>query len=178
MVCDPELWTPLILGLGLLLSACPQSRSEPESISKVPLNPPVSGSLVLVARLIELPGDFPPNDHYDYAYILKYRVEKVFGGDYDGDFLLVGHYNPRQARQGMQGRFGDKVGGNLRDFRAGDLHYLVLNPLAEVYAEAIEDEYYLESLPRYWASWADLYIPPAGEADIIPATVGTPPRGR
>ncbi|MBD3242540.1 MAG: hypothetical protein GF331_18265, partial [Chitinivibrionales bacterium] len=30
-------------------------------------------TLKVVARLIEIPGTFPPNDLYNYVYIMKYR---------------------------------------------------------------------------------------------------------
>jgi len=31
-------------------------------------------TLVILARLTEIPGAFPPNDLYNYVYIMKYRV--------------------------------------------------------------------------------------------------------
>ena len=37
-------------------------------------------TLIIIARLVEIPGKFPPNDLYNYVFIMKYRVVKVFSG--------------------------------------------------------------------------------------------------
>jgi len=34
-------------------------------------------TLIIIARLVEIPGKFPPNDLYNYVFIMKYRVVKV-----------------------------------------------------------------------------------------------------
>lgn len=168
----------VVLGLfpSGFLTGCRQNQLERESITRIPNNPPVPGTLVVVARLAEAPGNFPDNDHYDYAYILKYRLEFVYRGDYQDEFLLVGHYNPRIPRKALRGAITEKAGGNVIDYQVGDLHYLVLNPLQQVYEDAVEDEFYLENRPRFWASWADLYIPPADNGTtVLPATSDSQP---
>ena len=45
----------------------------------------------VTAELLEIPGTFPPNDLYDYTYILKYRVLRVHRGNVPTPELLVGH---------------------------------------------------------------------------------------
>src|SRR5660397_222779 len=47
------------------------SPAKPGSIPQ-----PLPDSLVITARLIEIPGKFAPNDLYNYVYIMKYRVVK------------------------------------------------------------------------------------------------------
>lgn len=144
----------LILVLGFF--ACKKTGSDKDvSTTKIPDSPPVEGSLVVVAKLMEIPTDFPPNELYNYCYIMKYQVEKVLSGTYSGTELLVGHYNPRFSRDAISDDQKGNVGGNLKKFSVGDKHYLVLNELDKVWSGAIEDEYYKDSSQRYWASWVN-----------------------
>lgn len=122
---------------------------------KTPDKPPVDGKLVLVAELIDIPGQFPANELYNYAYIMKYKVLKVVQGSYGDAEILVGHYNPRIARNDIKDDQDSKVGGNLTSFQKGDVHYLVLNPLDGEWTGAVEDEYFNDKRPRWWALWAD-----------------------
>jgi len=82
-------------------------------------------------------------------------VVKVIQGDYSGEDILVGHYNPRFARAEIHDDQDSLVGGNVKYFRAGDRHYLVLSKLDNVWKGAKEDEYFKDTRPRYWARWAD-----------------------
>ena len=47
-------------------------------------------TLVVTARIVEIPGKFAPNDLYNYVYIMKYRILKVEKGTYTEKEMLVG----------------------------------------------------------------------------------------
>ena len=49
-------------------------------------------TLVVIATVDEIPGDFPPNDLYNYVYIMKYKILKVEKGTYD-NWTLFGSNN-------------------------------------------------------------------------------------
>jgi hypothetical protein len=117
--------------------------------------PPVDGPLVVTAVLEEIPGEFPANDIYNYAFIMKYRVEQVHKGSYADPDILVGHYNPRIPRKDIKDDQDAKVGGDVKGFQVGDRHYLVLSPLEGQWTGALEDDYYKDKRPRHWALWAD-----------------------
>ncbi|MEO6094539.1 MAG: hypothetical protein ABIW76_02295 [Fibrobacteria bacterium] len=110
----------------------------------------------MTARITGIPGVFPANELYNYAYVMKYRVLKVIQGAYGDTDILVGHYNPRLSRAGILDERDAKVGGNVKSFAVGDVHYLVLSPLDGIYTGAVEDGYYRENRTRYWALWADM----------------------
>lgn len=144
----------------LSLSACKEKgdtgSAKPASRAlSVPAKPPVEGSLVLTAELDEIAGQFPANDLYNYAYVMKYKVIKVLQGTYADSVILVAHYNPKMARDEIKDEQDTKVGGGLKSFQAGDAHYLVLDPLDGVWTGAVEDDYFKEKRPRYWGLWVD-----------------------
>ena len=120
-----------------------------------PAKPPVEGKLVITAELADIPGQFPANELYNYAYVMKYKVVRVIQGSYGEPEILVGHYNPRIARAEIKDEQDAKVGGNVASFQKGDVHYLVLNPLDGEWTGAVEDEYFNDKRPRWWALWAD-----------------------
>jgi len=107
--------------------------------------------------VVEIPGPFPPNDLYDYAYVLKYRVLKVHRGKVDGDEILVAHYNPLKPRSSAQDQFSGRIGGGLVRFRAGDKHRMALEaPVDQHYLGGIIDKYFEQNGVRYWAVWTNL----------------------
>jgi hypothetical protein len=121
----------------------------------VPATQPVEGELVMTAELAEISGPFPANDLYNYSYVMKYKVIKIIKGAYADADILVGHYNPRIARAEIKDDQDSKVGGNVKSFQVGDIHYLVLSPMDAVWTGAVEDDYFKEKRARYWAFWAD-----------------------
>jgi hypothetical protein len=133
----------------ILLAACDKHA---ENAAKSP-SLPATGGLAVEARLEEMPGPFPANDLYDYVFIMKYRVLKVLRGRYDDSIILVGHYNPRMARSEIQGAMDSLVDGDLTSFVVGDVHRLVLTGLDSVWTQAVEDGYYRDTRPRYFARW-------------------------
>jgi hypothetical protein len=111
--------------------------------------------MVVTAKLVEIPSKFPPDDLYDYAYVMKYQV---VGGPTDGQTLLVAHYKPRQARSKIKDKMKGSVGGKLRSFSVGDVHKLKLVPdIKKIWAGALVDEFAAadRKTPRYWCLEVD-----------------------
>ena len=115
-------------------------------------------TLKVVGRVIEIPGTFPPNDLYNYVYVMKYRVMKVLNGSYDEKEILVGHYNPLIPRQKIKDKMDEYVEGDVEKFEEGNKHELVLiNPIDKVWKEALEDEYFdIDMSEKYYAVRADV----------------------
>ena len=110
-----------------------------------------AGNLTVEGKLSEIPGKMPPNDLYNYVYVLKYKVSKVVDGKFEGKEILVGVYNPLIARGQVKDKMADKAKGDIRSFKAGDTHTLKLIDLEGNYDGAVEDEYFDEESPRYLA---------------------------
>lgn len=136
-------------------SAPAASGSGPAASAESPSPPPVAGDLVITATLKDISGPFPANDIYNYAFVMKYEVGTVHQGSFADKEILVGHYNPRMAREEVKDDQDAKVGGNLKSFQVGDSHYLVLSPLDGQWTGEVEDDYYKEKSPRWWALWTD-----------------------
>lgn len=113
--------------------------------------PPVE----VTAKLVEIPSKMPPDDLYDYAYVMRYQVQ---GGPLDKQFVLVAHYKPLQPRSKIKDKMKDRVGGKLRSFTQGDVHKLKLSPdLKTIWKGALVDEYSAtdRKSTRYWCLQAD-----------------------
>jgi hypothetical protein len=149
----------LALAASLPFTGCKEKNASAASSGgasglKTPARPPVEGKLVLVAELTDIAGQFPANELYNYAYVMKYKVIQVVQGTYGDPEILVGHYNPRIAREEIKDEQDAKVGGDVTSFQKGDTHYLVLNPLDAEWTGGVEDEYFNDKRPRWWALWA------------------------
>ncbi|MEA2699620.1 MAG: hypothetical protein QOI66_3891 [Myxococcales bacterium] len=108
--------------------------------------------IVVTAKLVEIPTKFPPDDLYDYAFVMKYVV---VGGPMDKQTILVAHYKPRQPRSKIKEKH---TGGKLRTFNQGDIHKLKLTAdLKKVWKGALIDEYAAtdHKSVRYWCLEAD-----------------------
>ncbi|MEP6533733.1 MAG: hypothetical protein ABJF23_00330 [Bryobacteraceae bacterium] len=114
------------------------------------------GSVEVTAQLVEVPGAFPPNDLYNYAYIMKYRVLKVHRGSVPLGEILVAHYNPLKPRDAVQDDVSGKVGGHVSAFHAGDIHRMALDPsVDQSWMGGVVDKYFNEKGVRYWAVWTN-----------------------
>jgi hypothetical protein len=114
-------------------------------------------TLVIDARLVEIPGTFAPNDLYNYVYVMKYRVLSVKKGEYEGKEILVGHYNPLIPRQQVDDKMDEYVDGDVEKFEVGGKHTLTLiAPISTVWNDAIEDEYFDSDLTKYYALKAEI----------------------
>ncbi|MGB8295869.1 MAG: hypothetical protein WCG85_10620 [Polyangia bacterium] len=110
----------------------------------------------VTARLVNIPGKFPADDLYDYAYVMQYRVE---GGPMDKQTILVAHYKPRRSRADIDDNMKKVVGGSLRRFDVGALHRLTLTAsMREVWKGAVVDEFFDadRKSKRYFCLKADL----------------------
>jgi hypothetical protein len=116
---------------------------------------PDSAPVQVTAKLVEIPSKFPPDDLYDYAYVMRYQVT---GGPLDGQSILVAHYKPRQPRSKIKDKMKPFVGGKVRSFSVGDVHKLKLTPdIKKVYSGNVVDDFSAtdRKSPRYWALEAD-----------------------
>lgn len=119
---------------------------------------PYTDTLIITARLTEIPGTFAPNDLYNYVYVMKYRIISVEKGTYDGKEILVGQYNPLIPRKQIKDRMDEFVNGTAEAFEEGVKHRLVLiTPIESVWNEAIEDEYFDSDLQKYFALETDTF---------------------
>lgn len=115
------------------------------------------GSVEVTARLTEIPGTFPPNDLYNYAYVFRYQVLEVHRGKLPQTEIFVAHYNPLKPRAAVQDDLSGRVGGNLDAFRAGDVHRMALEaPLDQFWMGGVIDHYFDKPGVRYWAVWSNL----------------------
>jgi hypothetical protein len=111
--------------------------------------------LEVTAKLLEIPSKMPPDDLYDYAYVMRYQVQ---GGPLDKQFLLVAHYKPLVSRSKIKDKMKAHVSGKLRSFNQGDLHKLKLAPdLKSIWKGALVDEYAATDHKsiRYWCLQVD-----------------------
>ncbi|WP_437293430.1 MULTISPECIES: hypothetical protein [unclassified Sorangium] len=111
--------------------------------------------LELTAKLVEIPSKMPPDDLYDYAYVMRYQVE---GGALDKQFILVAHYKPLVPRSKIKDKMKEQVGGKLRSFNQGDVHKLKLKAdLKAIWKGALVDEYAAtdRGSVRYWCLQVD-----------------------
>lgn len=142
----------ILIVSGLLVSSC-----SPKAPSAVDHEVTTLGTTEVTARLVEIPGPFPPNDLYNYAYVFRYRVLQVHRGKVEGNEILVAQYNPLKPRASVQDDGSGKVGGNLQSFRAGDVHRMALEaPVDQYWMGGIIDKYFNQSGVRYWAAWTNL----------------------
>lgn len=140
-----------VLGMVLLC------RCDSEPVTREDTNLATMGSVEVTAELIEIPGEFPPNKLYDYAYVLKYKVKKVHRGALDSEVIYIGHYNPLKPRDAVVDKRVQGIGGNLRKFVAGDTHRMALEAsIDDFYMGGIINEYHGEiEGPVYWAVWTN-----------------------
>jgi hypothetical protein len=111
--------------------------------------------LTVTAKIVEIPSKFPPDDLYDYAYVMRYEV---IGGPMNGKSIYVAHYKPRQARNAIKDQMKKVVSGKVRNFHVGDVHKLQLTPdLKSVWKGALVDEFAAtdHKTVRYFALVAD-----------------------
>jgi hypothetical protein len=113
--------------------------------------PPLS----VTAKLVEIPSPFPPDELYDYAYVMRYEV---IGGPMDKQTILVAHYKPRLPRAKIKDQMKAQVAGKLRSFKVGDVHKLQIAPdLKRIWRGALVDDFAATDRKsiRYWALVAD-----------------------
>jgi hypothetical protein len=148
----------LLVAVGLTTAACAErgqgagsQSSDPELAKR--------GSIEVTAKLVEIPdGAIFDRPLYNYATVLKYQVLEVHRGKVKGQTIYVGHYNPAKPRSEAADRRVPNVGGNLKSFRAGQVHRMALEgSMLEHFTGGILNKYSEEDTdPIYWAVWTDL----------------------
>jgi hypothetical protein len=114
------------------------------------------GSVEVTAMLVEIPeGAIFKRDLYNYATILKYQVREVHRGEMKSRVIYVGHYNPWKPRSEAADQRVKEVGGNVRQFQAGQMHRMALQvPIDDYFMGGIVNKYFgQETGPLYWAVW-------------------------
>lgn len=117
------------------------------------------GTIEVTAKLEEIPeGAIFQRDLYNYATVLRYQIQKVHRGQVAGSTILVAHYNPFKPRAEAADQRVADIGGNLRTFRAGQLHRLALEvPVDDYYMGGIVNKYFGQDTgPIHWAVWTNL----------------------
>jgi hypothetical protein len=145
-----------LLAAGLLASGCAGKKegaasSDPEMAKR--------GSIEVTARLVEIPdGAIFDRKLYNYATVLKYEVIEVHRGRVKGQTIYVGHYNPAKPRSEVADRRVQDIGGNLKSFRAGQVHRMALEgSMLDHFTGGILNKYSEEDTdPIYWAVWTNL----------------------
>ncbi len=146
----------LLLAVGLMAAACARRKEgaaspDPELARR--------GSIEVTATLLDVPeGAIFQRELYNYATILMYQVLEVHRGRVKSRIIFVGHYNPFKPRSEAADRRVPDVGGNLKSFRAGQVHRMALeDPMVDYYMGGILNKYSgVDTDPIYWAVWTDL----------------------
>jgi len=155
MARQSGLGTALLIGM-LMCASCGNS---PESPAGADPNVTTLGNLEITARLVEVPdGAIFKRELYNYATVLKYQVLQVHRGQWSGEFVYVGHYNPFKPRAEAADQRVKGVGGNLKAFRAGQVHRLALaGPIDDNYMGGIVNKYFGQDIGTiHWAVWTNL----------------------
>ena len=150
-------WGMSLVVLVLGSSSCGKA---PEGAGAAATDPHLAtrGTVEVTARLEEiLEGAIFKRDLYDYATVLKYRVVTVQRGTVDGDTIYVGHYNPWKPRAEAADKRVQDIGGNVRQFQAGETHHLALEvPIEDHFMGGIVNKYFGQTTNViYWAVWTN-----------------------
>ncbi|OHB65699.1 MAG: hypothetical protein A2Y77_06325 [Planctomycetes bacterium RBG_13_62_9] len=149
----PKAGLSLALGLTLLFVASCTKKAD----TGVDPNVTTRGSIEVTAQLEEIRGELINDPLYDYAHVMKYKVLQVHRGKVDKDVIYVGHYNPAEPRSTVADARVREIGGNVTQFRVGDVHRMALEvPIDDHYMGGIINKYFGEvNDPIYWAVWTD-----------------------
>ena len=146
-----------LLAAALFCSGCGERPGSGPAAADDP-HFKTNGTVEVTATLVEIPeGAIFKRELYDYATILKYKVRQVHRGEVQGDTLYVGHYDPFKARSEAPDGRVKNLGGNLRQFQAGQLHHLALEaPIEDFFMGGIVNKYFGKTTNTvYWAVWTD-----------------------
>ena len=118
------------------------------------------GSIEVTARLEEIRGELRNDPLYDYAHVMKYKVLQVHRGAVDKETIYIGHYNPAKPRDKVADARVPQIGGNVKEFRVGDIHRMALEvPIDNYFMGGIINKYFGEvNDPVYWAIWTNRVV--------------------
>jgi hypothetical protein len=143
---------------ALTMAGCSRDR-EGASSQVRDRNLSSRGGIEVTAKLVEIPeGAIFQRPLYNYATVLKYQVLAVHRGNVKGQTIYVGQYNPAKPRSEAADERVPNIGGNLKAFRAGQVHRMALDEsMLDRFTGGILNKYSaLEIDPIYWAVWTDL----------------------
>ncbi len=143
----------LLLAVSLMVAAC-GGRSPGHA-------PGTRGNIEVTAKLLEIPeGAIFDRPMYNYVTVLKYQVLEVHRGRVKGETIYVGQFNPAKPRSEAASPRVPDIGGNLKSFRAGQVHRMILDDTMldpEQFREGILNKYSEEDTdPIYLAVRTDL----------------------
>ncbi len=146
----------LLLAVSLMAAGCAKRGQGTPS-----LDPELGrrGNTEVTAKLLEIPeGAIFERPLYNYATVLMYQVLEVHRGSVKGPVIFVGHYNPFKPRSDAADHRVPSVGGNLKEFRAGQVHRMALeDSMFDHFTGGILNMYHKSDTDRiYWALWTDL----------------------
>jgi hypothetical protein len=148
----------LLLALGLMAAACSRGKEGTGSPSSDP-ELAKRGSIEVTARLVEIPVDsIFDRPLYNYANVFKYEVLEIHRGRVKGQTIYVGHYNPAKPRSEVKDQRVPDIGGDLKTFRAGQVHRMALEGgMPNRFTGGILNKYSEEDTdPIYFAVWTNL----------------------
>jgi len=139
----------------LLIASCAKKVETGEDPKVTTL-----GSIEVTARLEEIRGELRNDPLYDYAHVMKYKLLQVHRGEVNKETMYVGHYNPAKPRDKAADARVQEIGGNVRQFRVGDIHRMALEvPIDDHYMGGIINKYFGEvNEPVYWAIWTNRVV--------------------
>ncbi len=118
------------------------------------------GSIEVTARLEEIRGELRNDPLYDYAHVMKYTLLEVHRGEVNKETMYIGHYNPAKPRDKVADARVQEIGGNVKQFRVGDIHRMALEvPIDDHFMGGIINKYFGEvNEPVYWAIWTNRVV--------------------
>jgi hypothetical protein len=118
------------------------------------------GSIEVTAQLVEIRGDLINDPLYDYAHVMKYKLLQIHRSEVNKETMYIGHYNPAKPRDKVADARVQEIGGNVKQFRVGDIHRMALEvPIDDHYMGGIINKYFGEvNEPIYWAIWTNKVV--------------------
>jgi hypothetical protein len=148
----------LMVALGLVLLSVASCAKKPDTGE----DPKVTtlGSIEVTAQLVEIRGDLIDDPLYDYAHVMKYKLLQIHRGEVNKETMYIAHYNPAKPRDKVADARVREIGGNVRQFRVGDIHRMALEvPIDDYYMGGIINKYFGEvNEPIYWAIWTNKVV--------------------
>ena len=146
----------MTLSLSLLLGgSCAKKAEKADTGADAQVT--TLGSIEVTAELQEIPGEVRNDPLYDYAHVMKYKLLQIHRGEVNKETMYIGHYNPAKPRDKAADARVQQIGGNVTQFRVGDIHRMALEvPIDDYFMGGIINKYFgLVNDPIYWAVWTN-----------------------
>jgi hypothetical protein len=145
----------VVLLTGLFVASCAKKVDNGADPKVTTL-----GSIEVTAQLVEIPGEIRNDPLYDYAHVMKYKLLQIHRGEVNKETMYIGHYNPAKPRDKAADARVRQIGGNVKQFRVGDIHRMALEvPIDNYYMGGIINKYFGQvNEPIYWAIWTNQVV--------------------